>query len=78
MIYPGYQCFKTDDKTVYRSLKKVESRDEGTGWIKATCENFDLRVDQIYGKPYVSKHRPSNAIIWPYGATISRIWSAAG
>jgi hypothetical protein len=76
--YPGYQCFKTDDRTVYCSLKKVKSRDEGRRWTKAACGNFDLRVDQIYGRPYMSTHQPSDAIIWPYGATISRIWSAAG
>jgi hypothetical protein len=78
MGYPGYQCFKTDDRTVYCSLNKVKSPGEGRRWIKAACGNFDLRVDQIYERPYMSTHQPSDAIIWPYGAMISRIWSAAG
>jgi hypothetical protein len=78
MIYPGYLCFKTDDRTVYCSLKKIKSRNEGRRWIRAACGNFDLRVDQIYGRPYMSTRQPSGAIIWPYGGTISRIWSAAG
>jgi hypothetical protein len=78
MGYPGYQCFQTDDRTVYCSLKKVKSRSKGRRWIKAACGNFDLRVEQIYGRPYTSTRQPSDAIIWPYGATISRIWSAAG
>lgn len=78
MKYPGYQCFKTDRRTAYCSLKKVKSHDEGSEWIEAACGNFDLRVDQIYGKPYVSTQQPRDAIIWPYGLTISRIWSAAG
>lgn len=78
MSYPGYQCFKTDERTVYCSLKEIRSRDEGDEWIRTACYNFDLRVDQIYGKPYVSTYQPNGAIIWPYGLTISRIWSAAG
>ncbi len=78
MNYPAYQCFKTDNRTVYCSLKKVGSRDEGDEWIKTACNNFDLRIDQIHGRPYVSSCQPSGAIIWPYGLTISRIWSAAG
>jgi hypothetical protein len=78
MGYPGYQCFKTDDRTVYCSLKTIKSHAEGIEWIKAACGNFNLKVDQIFERPYVSTHRPSDAIIWPYGPTVSRIWSAAG
>lgn len=76
-MYPGYQCLKTDNATVYCSLEKVKSHAEGHDWVKAACANFDLRVDQIYGKPFVSTRRPIGAIIWPYGVTIRHIWSAS-
>jgi hypothetical protein len=76
MNYPGYQCFKTDDTTVYCSLKKIKSCDEANDWIKAAWANFDLSVDQIYGKPYISMQQPTGAIIWPYGRTVCRIWPA--
>jgi len=76
MVYSGYQCFKTDRRTVYCSLDKIHGHDEGGKWVKAACANFDLRSDQIYGKPYVSTRRPTDAIIWPYGRTIRHIWPA--
>jgi hypothetical protein len=77
MNYPGYQCFKTDSTTVYCSLKKVNNHGEGNDWIKAACANFNLRIDQIYGEPFISTRRPMGAIIWPYGLTIRHIWSAS-
>ena len=74
MVYPGYQCFKTDRRTVYSSLEQINCHADGSEWLKAAYANFDLRSDQIYGKPYVSMRRPADAIIWPYGSTIRRIW----
>lgn len=74
MSYPGYQCFKTDRETVYCSLGKIESYDDGRVWVEAACANFGLKADQLHDKPYVSMRQPANAIIWPFGATIRRIW----
>ena len=73
MSYPGYQCFNTDNKTVYCSLEKVNSYREGSDWVKAACANFDLTLNQIYGKPFVSMQRPHGAITWPYGANASAV-----
>jgi hypothetical protein len=76
MRYPGYQCFKTDNRTVYCSLNKVKDHEEASEWLRAACDNFDLEVDRICGEPYTSTRQPFDAIVWPYGPTICRIWSA--
>lgn len=77
MDYPSYQCFKTDNRTVYCSLHKLNSHYEAREWIKAACANFDLDIGLIHGEPFVSTRRPIGAIVWPYGPTIRRIWPAS-
>jgi hypothetical protein len=77
MSYPVYQCFKTDNRTVYCSLNKVNSHREAREWIKAACANFDLDINLIHGASFMSTQRPIGAIIWPYGPTIRHIWPAS-
>jgi hypothetical protein len=45
MRYPGCQRLKTDSRTVYCGLNKVDNTDEATGWLKTARGNFNIKVD---------------------------------
>ncbi|MEU5049279.1 hypothetical protein [Streptomyces sp. NPDC021096] len=56
--YPGFQCFKTQDRNQYCSDAKVKNHATGAAWIK-TCPEDVLKA--VSGKPYILDKRPAAA-----------------
>jgi hypothetical protein len=60
-----YQCFKTTDRVVYCSSFKVKNHDEGADWVRQALEHFNLKANDIKGKPYESDDIPEGATTHP-------------
>ncbi|EMF56710.1 MULTISPECIES: hypothetical protein [Streptomyces] len=57
--YPAYQCFKTADRDVYCSDKKVKNHAAGAAWIGICPPDVQK---SLTGKPYLSDLRPKDAL----------------
>ena len=60
-----YQCFKTIDRTTYCSSTQFKNHDEGADWISRCIEHFQLKANDLKGKPWEADSQPDNATIWP-------------
>lgn len=62
--YPAYQCFKTLARDVYCSAKKYDSHADAVPWVAACLKNYQLKANDIKGKPYPSDDQPGNATVY--------------
>lgn len=60
-----YQCFKTRARDVYCSSYPVNNHAEAAIWISQAVEHFELRGNDILGKPFESDDIPAGAITYP-------------
>ena len=60
-----YQCFKTIERDVYCSSYKVKNHDEGAAWVREALAHFNLRGNDIKGKPYEEDNIPDGATTYP-------------
>ena len=62
---PFYQCFKTTDRTVYCSSMQFRNHTTAATWVGQCIAHFNLRADQLSGKPYERDDPPTGAVVWP-------------
>jgi hypothetical protein len=59
-----YQCFKTTSRDVYCSSQQFKSHQPAATWVAQCMEHFNIRANDLLGKPYESNSQPRGAIVW--------------